>query len=81
MEAAWEKASEISEEYHSYPVRRKAWFPVTIPILSSDGDGERQYIAFTIMVMEDFREEDKAKFFEDYAKAWELADSDYPIKE
>ena len=79
LEIAWEKAFEIYLDYSSHPVRKEAWFPVSIPVLVSNADGE--YITYSILVMKDFSEEGKAEFFQKYDEAWDLMDSDLPIKE
>jgi len=68
-------------EYTSLPVRKEAWFPVSIPILVSNSNGENEYITYSILVMEDFSEEGKAEFFQKYKEAWDLMDSNLPIKE
>lgn len=81
LEIAWEKAFEIYLEYSSHPVRKEAWFPVSIPILVSNADSENEYITYTILVMKDFSEEGKAEFFREYKEAWDLMDSNLPIKE
>ena len=79
--AAWEKAFEIHQEYISHPVRKEAWFPVSIPIVVSNPKGENEYITYTILVMKDFSTEGKTEFFEEYREAWNLMDSNLPIKE
>ena len=81
LEIAWEKAFEIYLEYSSHPVRKEAWFPVSIPVLVSNADSENEYITYTILVMKDFSEEGKAEFFREYKEAWDLMDSNLPIKE
>ena len=81
LEIAWEKAFEIYLEYSSHPVRKEAWFPVSIPILVSNADSENEYITYTILVMKDFSEEGKAEFFREYKEAWDLMDSNLPTKE
>ena len=81
LEIAWEKAFEIHQEYISHPVRKEAWFPVSIPIVVSNPKGENEYITYSILVMEDFSEEGKAEFFQKYKEAWDLMDSNLPIKE
>ena len=80
LEIAWEKAFEIYLEYSSHPVRKEAWFPVSIPVLVSNADSEYEYITYTILVMKDFSEEGKAEFFREYKEAWDLMDSNLPIK-
>ena len=80
LEIAWEKAFEIYLEYSSNPVRKEAWFPVSIPVLVSNADSEYEYITYTILVMKDFSEEGKAEFFREYKEAWDLMDSNLPIK-
>jgi len=81
LEIAWEKAFEIHQEYISHPVRKEAWFPVSIPIVVSNPKGENEYITYTILVMKDFSTEGKTEFFEEYREAWDLMDSNLPIKE
>ena len=81
LEIAWENAFEIYLEYTSLPVRKEAWFPVSIPILVSNSNGENEYITYSILVMKDFSEEGKAEFFQKYKEAWNLMDSNLPIKE
>ena len=81
LESAWEEAFEIYQEYTSYPVRKEAWFPVSIPIIVSNSKGENEYITYTILVMRDFSTEGKATFFKEYEEAWNLINSGLPIKE
>ena len=81
LEIAWEKAFEIYQEYISHPVRKEAWFPVSIPIVVSNPKGENEYITYTILVMKDFSTEGKTEFFKEYREAWNLMDSNLPIKE
>ncbi len=81
LEIAWEEAFEVYQEYASLPVRKEAWFPVSIPVLASNPNGENEYITYSILVMKDFSAEGKIEFFEEYKEAWDLMDSNLPIKE
>ncbi|MBQ9083407.1 MAG: hypothetical protein IJY28_07915, partial [Clostridia bacterium] len=80
LEIAWAQAYEIYQEYTSYPVRKEAWFPVSIPLKRADADGKGAYITFSILVMKDFSAEGKKQFFKDYTEAWNLMDSGLPVK-
>jgi len=81
LEIAWEKAFEIYQDYTSHPVRKEAWFPVSIPVVVSNSKGENEHITYSILVMKDFSPEGKTEFFNKYRDAWALMDSDLPIKE
>ena len=81
LEIAWEEAFEIYQEYTLLPVRKEAWFPVSIPVLVSDPKGENEYITYSILVMSDFSPEGKTEFFEKYEQAWNLMNLNLPIKE
>ena len=80
LEIAWEDAFEIYLEYSSHSVRKEAWFPVSIPVLISNTNDEKEYITYSVLVMKDFSEDGKVKFFREYKEAWDLMDSDLPIK-
>lgn len=81
LEIAWNKAYEIYQEYISCPVRKDAWFPVSIPILVSNYKEKSEYITYSILVMKDFSTDGKSTFFKEYEEAWNLIDSGLPIKE
>ena len=81
LETAWENAFEIYQEYVSHSGRKEVWFPVSIPVLVSNPKDENEYITYSILVMKDFSAEGKTKFFEEYREAWDLIDSNLPIKE
>ncbi|MBE6639195.1 MAG: hypothetical protein E7616_07045 [Ruminococcaceae bacterium] len=79
LETAWSQAFAVYQEYNAYPVRKKAKFSVAAP--AEYGIEENCHIKITSDYMEDFSDQGKAKFFENYEKAWDLIDSGLPIKE
>lgn len=81
LEIVWEQAFEVYQEYSSYPVRKEAWFPVSIPIVVSNSEENNEYITYSVLGMEDFSAEGKAEFFKKYKDAWDLMDSGLPIEE
>ena len=81
LEIVWSQTYEIYKEYNSYPVRKTASFSVVAPAVYSNGNGENKHIKITSESISDFSAEGKAKFFEEYAEAWDLLGSGLPIEE
>lgn len=81
LETAWQEAFEIYTEYNSHPVRKEAWFSVAAPAIYVDGNGENEHIKITSDIMNDFSEEGKTKFFNEYRESWGLLESGLLIVE
>ena len=81
LEIAWAEAYEIYLEYNSHPVRKQAYFNVSVPESFWDRKHENEHISYYHISMSDFSEQGKAKFFEEYRTAWNLIDEGLPIKD
>lgn len=80
LEDAWAKAYEIYQQYHSYPVRKEAYFSLSAPAIYVNNDGSK-LVKITVDSMHDFSDDGKAAFFEIYAESWALLDSGLPVEQ
>jgi len=82
LESVWNAASEINTMYRTYPVHKEAWFCIPAPEEYYDDVEETYFLRIdSNVVIDDFSEDGKERFIQEYWEAWALLDSDLPIVE
>ena len=76
LEAIWQAALEIQEEYAKYPVRNKAIFGVPAPGRFYSYATEEWSIRMSTESIRDFSQEGKDEFFKKYRESWALMESE-----
>lgn len=81
LDAVLEQANEIYSAYHNLPIRKELYFWLPAPRKKVTYKGEESVIRNSSVLIENFTEEDKLAFVDEYQAAWALLESGLPIND
>ena len=83
IEQVWQSACEINEEYKELAIGRKIGFAIPSPGKYWNGNGEGEYLVKkdSQVYIDDFTEEGKKAFLQEYKENWELLESGLPVND
>jgi hypothetical protein len=81
LNAVLEQANEIYSAYHNLPIRKELYFWLPAPRKKVPYKGEESVIRNSSVLIENFTEEDKLAFVDEYQAAWALLEAGLPIND